>query len=177
MIAAVEGYLALRRRAGFTLSNTECLLRSFAGFARDRAESVIRPTTVLAWASQGPSLAQRHRRYETVRRVALHVQLDDPQHEAPPAHYFGYRTTRRPPRLYMPIEINQLLAATGLRISEALALQVSDLSGDGLLIRKTKFQKTRLVPLHETAVTGLEQYLTSATAPVRRLMGLRHRAG
>jgi integrase len=101
----------------------------------------------------------------------------------------------------MPIEINQLiaaasrltptdslrphtyvalislLAATGLRISEALALQVSDLSGDGLLIRKTKFQKTRLVPLHETVVTGLEQYLTSATAPVRRLMGLRHRAG
>jgi len=183
VIAAVETYLALRRRAGFTLSNTECLLRSFARFAHDRKESVIRTTTVLAWASQGPSLAQRHRRYETVRRFAVHAQLDDPQHEAPQAHYFGYRTTRRPPRLYTPAEIDQLLAAargltppdslrphtyvalislltaTGLRISEALALQVSDLSGDGLLIRKTKFQKTRLVPLHETAVTGLEQYL------------------
>ena len=190
MIAAVETYLALRRRAGFTLSNTEYLLRSFARFARDREESVIRTTTVLAWASQGPSLAQRHRRYETVRRFAVHAQLDDLQHEAPPAHYFGYRTTRRPPRLYTPTEIDQvlaaaaqlpprvslrphtyvalisLLAATGLRISEALALQVADLSGDGLLIRKTKFQKTRLVPLHETAVVGLAQYLRHPARPV-----------
>jgi len=44
-----------------------------------------------------------------------------------------------------------LLVATGLRISQALALQIEDLRDDGLLIRKTKFQKTRLVPLHETA--------------------------
>jgi integrase/recombinase XerD len=190
VIAAVETYLALRRRAGFTLSNTECLLRSFAQFARDHEESVIRTTTVLAWASRGPSLAQRHRRYETVRRFAVHAQLDDPQHEAPPAHYFGYRAARRPPRLYTPLEIDQLLAAaaqltprdslrphtfaalisllaaTGLRISEALALQVADLSGDGLLIRKTKFQKTRLVPLHETAVAGLAQYLRHPARPL-----------
>jgi integrase len=52
-----------------------------------------------------------------------------------------------------------LLAATGLRISEALHLLVSDITADGLLIRKTKFQKTRLVPLHETASTGLSRYL------------------
>ena len=198
MIAAVETYLALRRRAGFTLSNTECLLRSFARFARDHEESVIRTTTVLAWATQGPSLAQRHRRYKTVRRFAVHAQLDDPQHEAPPAHYFGYRTTRRPPRLFTPIEIGQLLAAaaqltprdslrphtyvalisllaaTGLRISEPLALQVADLSGDGLLIRKTKFQKTRLVPLHETAVVGLARVPATSGAPrVDKAVGLR----
>ena len=53
-----------------------------------------------------------------------------------------------------------LLAATGLRISEALHLLVSDITSNGLLIRKTKFQKTRLVPLHDTAVTGLARYLT-----------------
>jgi integrase len=52
-----------------------------------------------------------------------------------------------------------LLAATGLRISEALHLLVSDITPDGLLIRRTKFQKTRLVPLHDTAVTGLGHYL------------------
>jgi integrase len=183
VIAAVESYLALRRLAGFTLSNAEYLLRSFARFARDREESFVRTTTALAWASQGPSLAQRHTRYETVRRFAVHAQLDDPQHESPPAHYFGYRTTRRPPRLYTPTEIDQLLAAatrltppdslrrqtyvtlisllaaTGLRISEALGLRIADITGDGLVIRKTKFQKTRLVPLHETAVAGLELYL------------------
>ncbi len=53
-----------------------------------------------------------------------------------------------------------LLAATGLRISEALHLLVSDITSNGLLIRRTKFQKTRLVPLHATAVTGLARYLT-----------------
>src|SRR5215469_5395916 len=52
-----------------------------------------------------------------------------------------------------------LLAATGLRVSEALDLLLSDIQAEGLLIRKTKFQKTRLVPLHETAIAGLRQYL------------------
>jgi integrase len=53
-----------------------------------------------------------------------------------------------------------LLAATGLRISEALKLTVADVTRDGLLIRETKFRKTRLVPLHDTAATGLQCYLT-----------------
>lgn len=189
MIAAVETYLAVRRLGGFALSNNEYLLRSFAAYAGAHGEAVVRTATVITWASLGPSLAQRHRRYETVRQFAAQVHLDDPEHEVPPARYFGYRKTRRPPRLYAPTEIDQilaaaaqlpprdslrphtfvalisLLAATGLRISEVLALQVADLSGDGLVIRKTKFQKTRLVPLHETAITGLAQYLRH---PARR---------
>jgi integrase len=52
-----------------------------------------------------------------------------------------------------------LLSAAGLRISEALKLTVADVTCDGLLIRKTKFRKTRLVPLHDTAVAGLQRYL------------------
>jgi hypothetical protein len=52
-----------------------------------------------------------------------------------------------------------LLSATGLRISEALKLKVADVTGDGLLIRETKFRKTRLVPLHDTAAAGLARYL------------------
>ena len=51
-----------------------------------------------------------------------------------------------------------LLAATGLRISEALALQVGDLTDDGLYIRETKFRKSRLVPLHETTQRALVGY-------------------
>jgi integrase/recombinase XerD len=192
MIAAVETYLAVRRLGGFALSNTEYLLRSFAAYAGEHNEAVVRTATVITWASQGPSLAQRHRRYETVRQFAAQVHLDDPQHEVPPARYFGYRKTRRPPRLYTATEIAQLLAvaaqlppvdaltpetyvallsllaASGLRISEALALQVEDLRGDGLVIRKTKFQKTRLVPLHETALSGLERYLNHPARPPSR---------
>ncbi len=52
-----------------------------------------------------------------------------------------------------------LLASTGLRISEALALRFEDITDDGLVIRETKFRKSRLVPLHDTAVAGLERYL------------------
>ena len=52
-----------------------------------------------------------------------------------------------------------LLSVTGLRISEALKLTVADVTRDGLLIRETKFRKTRLAPLHDTAVAGLKRYL------------------
>jgi integrase len=97
--------------------------------------------------------------------------------------YFEYRKRRRVPYIYSASEINRLieatdqlgpagtlrsrtyaallslLAATGLRISEALALRFADIKADGLLIRETKFRKTRLVPLHDTAVAGLERYM------------------
>ena len=183
MKAAVDAYVALRRVAGFALGNTAYLLQSFARFAHDHHEAHIRTASVITWASQGPSLAQRHRRYETVRRFAGYVQLDDPRHDTPPPRYFGYRKTRRPPRLYTPAEIEALvaaatrlppsgalrpqtyaaliglLAATGLRIAEALALTPDDLTPDGLLIRKAKCQKTRLVPLHDTAIAGMGEYL------------------
>jgi integrase len=189
MIAAVDTYLAVRRLGGFALSNTEYLLRSFAAYAGAHDDVVIRTATVITWASLGPSLAQRHRRYETVRQWAEQLHLDNPRHDVPPARYFGYRKTRRPPRLYTETEIDQLLTvaarlgpvdaltrqtyvallslltATGLRISEALALRTTDLTGEGLIIRKTKFQKTRLVPLHETARSGLAQYLGHPARP------------
>ena len=61
----------------------------------------------------------------------------------------------------MYIALFSLLAATGLRISEALKLQMSDITEDGLLIRETKFQKSRLVPLHASAHHGLRQYLVA----------------
>ena len=52
-----------------------------------------------------------------------------------------------------------LLAVTGLRISEALALRFDDITADGLVIRETKFHKSRLVPLHPSAQAGLGRYL------------------
>jgi len=183
MIAAVESYLAVRRATGFTLSNAEYLLRSFASFASDQGQTHIRTATAIAWASQAESLAQRHTRYQTVCHFAQYLRVEDPRHESPPENHFGYRKTRRVPHIYSRDEIKSLilaatklpssdsllpktyaalislLAATGLRISEALHLLVSDIIPDGLLIRKTKFQKTRLVPLHDTAVAGLGRYL------------------
>jgi len=184
MITAIETYLVVRRAAGFTLSNTEYLLRSFANFATDQKQTHIRTATAIHWASQARSVAQRHVRYQTVCLLAQYLCVEDSRHESPPTNYFGYRKVRRVPHIYSRDEIEglvlaaerlpsfdslrpktyatliSLLAATGLRISEALHLLVSDITPDGLLIRKTKFQKTRLVPLHDTARTGLARYLT-----------------
>lgn len=183
MITAVESYLAVRRAAGFTLSNTEYLLRSFSAFAADKKQTHIRTATTIDWACQARSVAQRHTRYQTICHFAQYLRVEDPRHESPPPNHFGYRKTRRVPYIYSRGEIDSLvlaatrlpasgswrpktyaalislLAATGLRISEALHLLVSDITPDGLLIRRTKFQKTRLVPLHDTAVIGLGRYL------------------
>jgi integrase/recombinase XerD len=52
-----------------------------------------------------------------------------------------------------------LLASTGLRISEALSLRFQDITAEGLVIRETKFRKSRLVWLHETVVVALQNYL------------------
>ncbi len=184
MIETAKTYLAVRRAVGFALSNTEYLLRSFAKFAADRQQTYIQAATVIDWASQSVSVAQRHTRYETVRRFAHYVRLEDSRHESLPPNHFGYRKIRRLPYIYSRVEIDRLilaatqlpppdslrphtyaalislLAVTGLRISEALGLLISDITPNGLLIRKTKFQKTRLVPLHDTAVAGLQRYLT-----------------
>jgi integrase len=183
MIVAVESYLAVRRATGFTLSNTEYLLRSFAAFSADQKQTHIRTATAIDWAGQAKSVAQRHTRHQTVCRFAQYLRMEDSRHELPPPNHFGYRKSRRVPHIYSRDEIARLvlaaqrfpssdsllprtyaalislLAATGLRISEALHLLVTDIIPDGLLIRRTKFQKTRLVPLHETAVTGLAHYL------------------
>jgi integrase len=52
-----------------------------------------------------------------------------------------------------------LLAATGMRISEALALRPSDITDDGLVIEKAKFKKSRLLPLHPSTRRALDAYL------------------
>jgi integrase len=71
------------------------------------------------------------------------------------ASQFGHKTLRR--ATYSTLF--SLLACTGLRVSEAIHLRYDDITLDGLVIRNTKFRKSRLVPLHETARTGLERYL------------------
>jgi len=59
-----------------------------------------------------------------------------------------------------------LLASTGMRISEALALEIADIQTDGLLIRDSKFRKSRLVPLHESVQAGVESYLKRRSAVI-----------
>lgn len=180
---AVEEYLALRRAAGFELEVPEYLLQSFARFASKRGEKHVSTRTVVEWASQAPSLSQRDHRLKTVHRFARHAHAEDERHEIPPRDVFGYTKRRRVPYIYSDSETQQILRAasqlgppgssrphtyptlfallitTGLRISEALSLRLDDITSDGLVIRETKFKKSRLVPLHETAQVGLDRYL------------------
>ena len=183
MLNAIETYLALRRATGFAMSTAEWLLKSFAVFAAERGQTHVETQTAIDWAALGPSVAQRDARLRAVCRFVRHVRVEDVGHELPPANHFGARKRRRTPHIYTPDEIGRLveaalrlrpmgglrphiyatlialLLATGLRISEALKLTIADVTSDGLLIRETKFRKTRLVPLHGTAVAGLQRYL------------------
>jgi integrase/recombinase XerD len=183
MLKAIETYLGLRRATGFAMSNAGYLLKSFAAFAAMRGQSHVHTQTAIDWAALGPSVAQRDARLKAVCRFVRHVQMEDDRHELPPANHFGARKRRRPPHIYSSAELDRLieaalqlrpkgalraetyatlialLAATGLRISEALKLTIADVTRDGLLIRETKFRKTRLVPLHDTAAAGLQRYL------------------
>jgi len=183
MLTAIEAYLTLRRATGFAMSNAEYLLKSFAAFAAGRGQTHVHTQTAIDWATLGPSVAQRDARLKAVCRFVRHVRVDDARHELPLANHFGARKRRRPPHIYSAQEVDHLieaalrlrpkgglrpltyatlidlLSATGLRISEALKLTVADVTGDGLLIRETKFRKTRLVPLHDTAAAGLQRYL------------------
>jgi len=179
---AVAAYLALRRAAGFEMASAEYLLDSYAIFATGRNETHVRTQTGIEWAVHGPSVAQRDARLKTICRFARHLRVEDDRHELPPANYFGCRKTRRMPYIYSSNEISHLLeaaglgprgtmraqtyatliallASTGLRVSEALKLRFSDITDDGLVIRDTKFRKTRLVPLHDTTAAGLQRYL------------------
>jgi integrase/recombinase XerD len=183
MMPAVENYLATRRAAGFDLSSAGYLLSSFVRFAATRNESYVRAESAIDWAALGPSVAQRDARLKTICRFARYIRVEDGRHEVPPANHFGHHEKRRIPYIYSTAEITRLieaalrlgprgalraqtyatllalLASTGLRISEALDLRHADITADGLLIRDTKFRKTRLVPLHETAAIGLGRYL------------------
>jgi hypothetical protein len=101
MIAAIETYLAVRRAAGFALSTTEYLLRSFAAFATDQKQPHLRTATVIRWASQARSVAQRHARYQAICLLAKYLRVEDPRHESPPPNYFGYRKASCPAHLFV----------------------------------------------------------------------------
>src|SRR5258708_7198304 len=165
------------------MSNADYLRKSCAASAAERGQTHVHAQTAIDWAALGPSVAQRDARLKAVCRFVRHVRIEDGRHELPPANHFGAHKRRRPPHIYSDAEFNclieaalrlgpkggsrsltyatliALLWATGLRISEALKLTVADVTRDGLLIRETKFRKTRLVPLHDTAVAGLKRYL------------------
>jgi integrase len=182
LAAAVDTYVAVRRAAGFTFRSEARQLVSFAAFSEGRSESHVRASLAIEWAGLARSMPQRARRLGHVIRLARYLRAEDRDHEVPPAVFGAEKRSRPTPYILTPDQIRQLivaasrsgyrtlrrdtystlfalLASTGLRASEAIHLRLDDITPDGLVIRCSKFRKSRLVPLHETARAGLERYL------------------
>lgn len=183
---AVTDYLVMRRGLGFKLERVQGRLLSFVSFMERQRASHITTALALQWAMQ-PANAQPANwadRLSRVRVFARHWSATDSRTEIPPLSLLPYRAQRAKPYLYTVEEIGQLmqaanhlppadglrgwtyhclfglLAVTGLRISEAIALarEDVDLQAGLLTIRGAKFDKTRLVPLHRSTRDMLARY-------------------
>lgn len=180
---AVTSYIAVRRATGFAFRSEGSLLQSFATFSDAAGKQYVSSETAIEWAGSAPSLSQRARRLGQVIRFARYIRAEDQHHEIPPT-VFGSENRPRPvPYIFSRDDIQRiletasglgkrntfrgdtyntffaLLACTGLRVSEAIHLCFQDITADGLVIRCSKFRKSRLVPLHETTQAALERYL------------------
>jgi integrase/recombinase XerD len=184
----VEAYLAYRRHHGFDLTIEETQLRSFARFAdKIVTEDHLTVALAVAWAqaSQRTTPFTWARRIEILRGFARFCLREDPETEIPPRGLFGPAHRRLVPHIYTDAEVCSLLeathglapteglrpatcrcvfgllAATGLRISEALTLTTADVDLDSgvLHIREAKFHQQRLVPLHPSVTESLRAYM------------------
>ena len=187
MLESVEQYVGERRRLGFALRSEANQLRAFARFAADLGHvGPLTLDLAVQWAT-APSRRGRQfpgRRLEVLRPFARVCAAVDGASAIPPRGLVG--PTRRRPlhHLYTAAQVQALLQATrtlgpagglrpttyttlfgvlavcGLRISEALHLGRPDaeLARGLLVIRATKFRKSRLVPLHATAAAALRRY-------------------
>ena len=190
MQSLVQDYLDERRRLGFALKCQGSLLMTFARFAdRVGHTGPLTTDIILAWArgeaTRATPITWAHR-LDVVRPFAKRRAMIDPETAVPDGNIFGRARRRLTPHIYTDGEIAELLAAarrlpppgtlrpatfeaffgliasTGLRHSEALHLRCSDLdlASGHLIVRQTKFCKSRLVPLHPTVIEAMSRYLT-----------------
>ena len=183
---ALNEYLRIRRSLGYRLREPEGLLRNFIAFLQAERVSYITRRVALRWATQ-PAKAQPATwagRLGILRRFAIWHSATEPRTEIPPAGLLPHRYRRKPPHIYSDEEIEivlresqqlpspnglrartyttlfGLLVATGMRVNEALGLDRVDVDLErGILyIRRTKFGKSRYVPVHASTVAALKKY-------------------
>lgn len=183
---ALNDYIRIRRSLGFRLQQQASSLRNFVTFLRAEGASYITTELALRWAIQ-PAKAHPAAwawRLGRVRRFAIWYSATEPRTEIPPKGLLPHRRRRKPPHIYSDNEIERLLrrtqqlpsrkglrshtfttlfgllVATGMRVSEALSLDRPDVDFDrGVLhIRRTKFGKSRYVPVHPSTLEALKKY-------------------
>lgn len=187
MTTVIESYVASRRGLGYHSSSQERALRSFGRYLdSNRVHGPIPLEVSLGWATTTTSTDphNRARRLTMLRGFLRHLAARDGATQVPAPGLLGPMGHRRPPHVYSADEITDLLqaaaglapagglrphsyatlfgllAATGLRICEALLLRCADVDLEGavLTVRAGKRGRTRLVPLHPTALGPMREY-------------------
>ena len=193
LAAAAEGWLAERHARGYLLKDHGWLIASFLEGLASRGVTTITVADALAFACQTPTSTKRWQatRLRTVAGLAAYVNGVDPEAaELVPPGLIRARTTRRMPYLYTAEQVGQLmdsattvltpplfalsvrtliglLAVTGMRSGEALALNLEDLHIDrALLVVTGKYDRQRLVPLQPSSLEALQSYQGHRPHPV-----------
>ena len=196
--AHLTEYIAARRALGTQLQEPAKTLRGFIAFLGRKKAKFITIPLALGWSRQSKNVqrATWARKLSMVRQFARWLSVLEPRHQVPPPRLLEVRHRRNKPHIYSEAEIARLmreaatlpssrgmkaltlktliglLAATGLRPGEAAALEDRDvdLRAGVLVIRESKFGKSRQVPVHESAVVALENYarLRDRILPHRR---------
>ena len=181
---ALADYLTLRRALGYRLDRPEKLLDQFLAHLEATHQDVVTLHNALEWAQLPANGASNWWGYRlsTIRGFATYLHALDPAHEVPAAELLPQRPQRATPYLYSDADIAALmvaasslstplrratvatliglLAVTGIRVGEAIALDRADidLTTGGLLVRHGKFDKTRQLWLHPTTLDALKEY-------------------
>jgi integrase len=179
-------YIAARRALGTRLEEPAQTLRRFVQFLARKKVRFITIPLALEWSQQSPGVqpATWARKLSMVRQFARWMSVIEPRHQVPPPRLLAVRHRRGKPHIYSDKEITRLmaeavqlrssngmkaatletliglLAATGLRPGEAAALETGDvdLPAQVLVIRNSKFGKSRQVPIHPSTTIALQRY-------------------
>jgi integrase len=182
----VDDYLRLRRALGFKLERHGQLLPQLVAYLEAADANTVTRELAISWARLPASAHPRHwaARLAIARGFAAYLQTIDPATEVPPAGVFAVRYQRPTPYLWSQRDICRLLeaarglrpplkaascealfgllAVTGMRVGEAIALEVDDVDLDNGVItirgHVAKLERARLVPLHPTTVEALDRY-------------------
>jgi integrase/recombinase XerD len=182
---ALADYLQMRRSLGHEMAEAAWLLPSFVAYLDAHDARTVTTEAALGWAQQSTTdtlTTVGPRRMTAARGFARYLAGIDTDTEVPPLGLMPHRQRWRRPFIYSAADIdavmNQsrsiasplraatydtligLLAASGLRIGEAIKLDRDDIdwAEGALLIRESKFGKSRLVPLHTTSMHALAAY-------------------
>lgn len=186
LASAAADYLGVRRAMGYKLQDAGRLLPRFVAYLDDVGADTVTVALAVAWASEvghGRAVAGRLR---VVRGFARYLQALDPANEVPPTGLVPDRSARAVPHLYSEDDVVALmgaasvlepplraattatvigvLAVTGMRIGEVLALNLGDIDWDTgvVTVWLAKFNNSRHVPVAPSTVAALADYHQTA---------------